>query len=121
MRLIRAVIAFLALLLAAPAFADPVTAPPSQNFSGTITTGGTFQQVVPSAYNTRKGCLVMNPPSATENLYVFFGPAASATTSNSIGLTPNSWASCAIGPVVVGDAIQVEAPTTSHAYIAVIQ
>ena len=104
-----------------PADAQSIQAPPSRNVSGTITTGGSFQQIAPSAPGTRGGCLIVNPPTATETLYVYFGPTASATTSNAYPVSAGGGISCGQGPNLVADAIQVEAATTGHAFVAQVQ
>lgn len=84
--------------------------------SGTITTGGTFQQVF--AQNlTRVGCFIQNPTSATEPLFIHW-TTASPTTNNSASLGPGSSFSCGGNNTVVTGAIQVTATTTAHAFIA---
>ncbi len=90
------------------------------NASGTVTLGGTFQSVL-AANSARRGCLIQNPSTATEVLYVFFGANASATTSNSIMLTAGSSVNCASDGVVLTDNVSVTGATTSHAFIAMSQ
>lgn len=123
-RLLPFIFGFLALSFAMverPAFAGAPQAPASQNVSGTVTTGGTFQQIIPSAPGTRAGCLIENPTTASEVLYVFFGPTASATTSNSFVLAAGAAITCGSGPYTVTDAVQVTGATTGHAFIASFQ
>ncbi|HWE98839.1 MAG TPA: hypothetical protein VG248_03495 [Caulobacteraceae bacterium] len=84
--------------------------------AGTIATGGTFQTVFASN-SSRTNCLIANPITATETLFVHY-TAASATTSNSIGLAAGAAFTCNGSGVVVTGAIQVEATTTGHAFVA---
>lgn len=89
----------------------------STNISGTVTTGGTFQQVLAQS-NTRKGCLIENPTTATEALYVYASASGSPSTSNAFSIAPGSAFSCASpGGTVIGDAIQVTATTTAHVFV----
>lgn len=91
------------------------------NASGTITSGGTFQSILASSA-TRKGCLIQNPTTATEPLFVFFGVNGSATTANSISLGPGASVSCAVGGLgVATDNVSATATTTSHAYVEMSQ
>lgn len=137
--------AALALALSAPALADqvgyqagagnpntvavtpqtplPVTVVPSAlsgaastDASGTVTTGGTYQTVFASSI-TRKGCLIQNPPTATEVLSVKVG-TMSAPFSVPVG---GSFSCNAPGGLVVTDAITLTAATTAHVFSAVSQ
>lgn len=91
------------------------------NASGAITTGGTFQSILASS-STRKGCLVQNPLTATETLYVYFGANGSATTANAIGLGPGASVTCAVGGLgVATDNVSATAPTSAHAYVEMSQ
>lgn len=107
------------IFLAAPAFAAVDT--PLQvktiggSLAGTIAVGGTFQTLFAST-PSRLGCQVINPPTATETIYIFIG-SGSATTSASIPLVPSGVFTCNFGGVVLTDKISVEATTTSHAFI----
>jgi hypothetical protein len=116
----RRIVALVMLAAILPAFASaqkqPVT---SQNLSGTITSGGSFQYLA-SANPSRNGCLIQNPTTASEALYVNVG-SASPTTANSFSLAAGAAFSCNGSGIVVTDAIQIEAATTNHAFIAVIQ
>lgn len=120
-RFLVALLALAALASAPRAFADPVTTPSSQNVSGTVTVGGTFQQIIPSAAGTRKGCIVQNPTTATEILSVFFGPTASATTGKSVTLVAGAMVSCTTGTGQVPDAVNVTATTAGHSFMAAFQ
>jgi hypothetical protein len=91
----------------------------SVNGSTTITAGGSFQTVL-SANPDRHGCLIQNPATATETLYVSVGQA-SPTTAASVGLAPGATFSCNVPGYVIADAIQVEAATTGHAFVLVSQ
>jgi hypothetical protein len=107
-------------LLASPALAQSIggTVFPgsalSLDLSGTVTLGGTYQLVFPQAAN-RKGCLIQNPPTATEALNVRVGLTAVFVVP--VGGTFQ----CANGTMVVSDNIYVTAVTTSHAFSAVSQ
>lgn len=87
----------------------------STDASGTVTTGGTYQQIIASN-TTRKGCMVQNPTTATEVLNVRVG----ATTV--FGLTAGSIFNCATpAGVVITDAIFVTSATAAHAFAANVQ
>ena len=91
------------------------------NGSSTVTAGGTFQSALASN-GSRTGCLIQNPVTATENLFVFFGTTGSATTANSISLGAGSAVSCSIGGIAVAtDNIAVSATTTGHAFVVMSQ
>lgn len=93
----------------------------SQNLSGTVTTGGTFQSLQVQNVG-RKGCLIENPPAATETLYVFFGPIASATTAAAVALSAGSSVSCQMpAQGTVSDQVSVTAATTGHAFVGLFQ
>lgn len=93
----------------------PVT---TTSASGTVTLGGTFQSVLASNAG-RNGCTIENPTTATEALYVFFGPNGSATTAKAISLAAGSSVTCAVGGLAVAtDNVSVTATTTSHAFVA---
>ncbi len=93
----------------------------STSGSSTVTTGGTFQSALASNAN-RKGCLIQNPATATENLLVFFGATGSATTATSFSLPAGAAISCATGAgFVLTDNVAVTGATTGHAYILVSQ
>lgn len=91
--------------------------------SGSITTGGTSQQLAPARVDRRR-IIIQNPCSATsqgiataENLFINFeGKSASTSAGNSIELVPcgsfdSAWAA---SPGV----ITVNAATSSHQYTA---
>ena len=107
-------------LCATPARAD-FQSVLSQTLAGTVTTGGTFQSLQVQNVG-RKGCLVENPPAATETLYVYFGPIAAATTANAVALSAGSSVSCQMpGYGTLGDQVSVTGATTGHAFIAFFQ
>ena len=116
-RIAFAVSALLALASCAPAFAQ--TAKTSLNLSSAITAGGTFQ-VVFTADITRKGCLIENPTTATEVLYVNFG-SASPSASNSFSLAPGQSIACSSPSVILTDTVEVMGATTGHGFIATVQ
>jgi hypothetical protein len=99
----------------------PPVALTTTNVSSTITSGGSFQSVI-AALNTRAGCLIENPTTATEPLYVYFGANSSATAATSISLAPGGVTSCASGSGgVLTDNVSLEAATTGHAFVAMKQ
>lgn len=98
------------LACALPALAQTITTWTDR--SGTITTGGTSQQVM-AANGGRRAFLIQNPCTAIESLFVEQG--ATATTTTSVELPP-----CAIwqgfGGLSTNLAVNVNAATTGHAY-----
>ncbi len=112
---------FVALLaIASPVLAQNLPAG-STNGSSTITTGGAFQTVLsPGTSGYRKGCLIQNPTTASEVLYVNVG-SASPSTANSFSLSAGATFSCNAAGVTVQDVISVEAATTSHAFVMTSQ
>jgi hypothetical protein len=100
----------------------PVTVAPSTlsgavstDASGTVAAGGTYQTVF-AANAARRGCMIQNPPTATEALNVKLGTMAAPF------VVPIGGAfRCDAGYLVVTDAITVTAATTAHAFSAVSQ
>ncbi len=89
----------------------------STNGSTTVTLGGTFQTLL-AASATRDGCVIQNPTTATEPLYVFVGITGSATTAAAYSLSPGATFNCANqNGMVITDNIAVTATTTSHAFV----
>lgn len=112
----------LGLMFAPHARAAPTYAATSTDASGSVTTGATFQTIIPaSTYGSRGGCTIQNPTTATEPLLVFFGPLASATTGKAYSLAPGAAISCTIGVGVLQDAVNVTGATTGHAFTAGVQ
>lgn len=87
------------------------------NDSGTVATGSTFQTAI-AASASRLGCLVQNPTTASEVLFVYFGTNASATTAKSVTLGPGASISCVAGGTVLTDNVSVTAATSTHAFMA---
>lgn len=106
-----------ALLLAAlPSLAlaqgAPTSFPPTLTgtvVSGTIATSNTFQNVwaaVPLGGQQRRlGCALQN--QGTGNMQVFFGPIASATTSNSFNLAVGATIYCNLGDPVLQNEVNI--------------
>ncbi len=86
------------------------------NRSGTVTLGGTSQQLAASNA-ARKRIFIQNPSAQTEVLYIDFGASASTTPGTSIELLPGGSYDSAGAPPP-SDAINVTATTTSHPFIA---
>lgn len=88
----------------------------STDIGGTVTAGGTYQQILASS-TTRRGCTVQNPVGATETLNVKVGAATTVYT-----LTPGGTFGCSQpGGLVISDAISVTAATTGHAFTGTSQ
>lgn len=85
----------------------------SADASTTVVAGGTFQTAL-AANTGRHGCLIQNPTTATEPLYVSI--ATSSTLNNSYSLNPGGTFSCSQGVIVTDDAVKVTATTTGHAF-----
>lgn len=97
---------------------QPVT---TGNKSGTIASGGTYQQILPADTSTRGrvGCTVIN--NGTHTMYVFFGPIASATHNTSVQLTAGQPAYCSTGNGgVLKDQVSIDG-TTSDVFYAAVQ
>lgn len=106
-------------LFATPSLAQQAgvgTPTQSTDLHATVTTGGTFQSIL--AFNqNRRGCFVQNPNSATEDLFVYFGPIANATTAGSVDLAKGAAVNCTFGTMVSTDQVSVTATTTGHAFV----
>jgi len=84
--------------------------------SGTVATGGTSQQIFASN-TSRQFLMVINPPTATELLYVNTGAAASTTAGSSYPIPIGGNLTFDSGFVPTGT-VNVTAVTTGHAFIA---
>jgi hypothetical protein len=82
--------------------------------SGTVTTGGTSQQVFASL-TTRSYLMCQNPTSATETLFVNIGVAAS-TAGGSIELAPGSSITFSNNFIPTGT-VNLTAATAAHRYL----
>jgi hypothetical protein len=82
--------------------------------SGTVTTGGTSQQVLP-ANTGRYYLMCQNPVSASEVLFVNFGSAAS-TTAGSYELAAGASLTFDSNFIPAG-AVNVNAVTTGHRFV----
>ena len=89
------ILAIAVILFSTPAFAQFVRIIPvpslQPNASGTIATTNTFQ-IIQVNTPSRIGCTIQN--NGTHNMYIYFGPIANATTSNSFILTPGNGINC---------------------------
>lgn len=92
----------------------------SGNSSGTVTSGGTFQSVWPAVPSgrLRKSCTVQN--NGTHNMYVYFGPIASATDATAVTLAAGQSVSCVAGGGTLQDQVSVDG-TTADAFFAAQQ
>lgn len=115
---------FRAILAALMAFAvlAPLTAPAQsitrvnsyRDGSGTLTAGGTSQQVFP-VDASRTYLMCQNPITATETLFINFGATAS-TTAGSIELAAGGTISFH-GSAVPTTTVNVNAATTGHRFV----
>lgn len=92
------------------------------NKSGTIAVGGTSQQITPVNLN-RKKIIIENPATAAgqgiaaaESLFINFTAAAGVNNGTSIELLPGG--SYDSGTTITTEAINVNAATTGHVFIA---
>ena len=92
------------------------------NASGTITSGATFQQILPSiipgagnASTARQSLTIQNDNTNSDNCWVFIGPIASATEQTSILLAPQQ-AYSRYWPFVPSDQISITCAGTSDTY-----
>lgn len=85
------------------------------NASGSITSGGTYQQIF--AAQGRNGCVVQNNGSSTQ--YVYFGPIAGATHARSWILPAGASVNCNVfGPAVIADQVSIDGSTGDTFYAA---
>lgn len=104
---------------------NPVTTMPygviSHNDSGTIAVTSTFQSIWAASANNRgrAGCTVQNN-SASNVMYVFFGPIASATTGKSVKLSVGQSVACLVGGIVLQDQVSITG-TSGDAFFAAQQ
>lgn len=105
-------LAFLAVLLLAPLSARAS----QQNYSGTITTGGTFQLTAP-AVGTRTFIDFINTSADTCYLFISTG---TPTTGNSVPVSPGQEYFRSAGPIP-NEAIYVTCTTTSDTFYLVVQ
>lgn len=114
----RFLIAFF-LLWAFPALAQqsvytiPTGQATASNASSTIAVTNTFQSVF-AANVVRKDCLIQN--KGANNMYVFFGAAASATTATAILLLPNWAITCVNGGMTNNDAVFITGTASDGFY-----
>lgn len=103
------------LALLALAFAGAVAASVVVDASGTVTTGGTSQQVMP-AKTSRTYLMCQNPITATETLFVNLDGAAS-TTAGSIELAAGGTMSFHGSSFIPTGPVTVTAATTGHRFV----
>lgn len=111
------VLAFSAALLSGPAFAVAVTstAEPTVHENGTITTGGTFQQISAGTF-LRKTFEFYNN-NASDACYLYFGVITDATLAKSQKVTAGAYYG-RFANTVPSDAINVTCTTTSDTFQA---
>jgi hypothetical protein len=85
---------------------------------GTITAGGTAQ-VLAAANASRKGLVIQNPATATENLYIAVSGSATVNgAGNFAELVPGGSAVLCFNGEIIQGTISVNAATTGHVFIA---
>lgn len=90
---------------------SPVTTQPrgvtTLNSSSSIAVTNTFQSVFAESTNTpgRLNCTVQN--TGSNDMYVFFGPIASATIAKSVKLASGQSVTCSIFGIVLKDQVSV--------------
>jgi len=104
----------LVLLFASPSWAQQViqTQPlgnTSTNASSTITVTNTFQSIFAQSTSDRgrTGCTIQNNSVGGNNMFVFFGAIASATSPTSVQLTPGQSVNCEVGGIVLKDQVSI--------------
>ena len=95
----------------------------SQNSSSTIASTGVFQSIwtansASPNNKQRAGCSIQN--NGTHVMYVFFGPIASATTSNSFQIGAGQTIYCNNNPIILQDQVSITG-TTGDAFVAAQQ
>ena len=97
------------LLLTVPAYAQQtvITKPFAATttiLSSTIAVTNNFQTVIPAA-STRSSCTIQNKSS--NDMWIFFGPATSATKALSAKLAAGQSLSCIAGSIVLRDELAI--------------
>lgn len=91
---------------------------PLNDFSGTITVGGTSQSLLSAAQTASLNYLfIQNPSAQIESLFVNFGAAASATANNSIELLPGQDITMKTPGFICNSQINVTAATGTHPFV----
>jgi len=89
--------------------------------SGTITSTNTFQSIFNNSQTTNPGargrtsCTVQN--NGTHTMYVFFGPIANATLTNSIQLAAGVAVLCQLNGATLQDQVSITG-TSGDAFVA---
>lgn len=92
----------------------------STNLSTTIGVTNTFQPIQPATAG-RKGCLIQNPDTNSNNQWVFFGALGSATKPLSFLLVPGRPITCAVGGLAVAtDQVSITG-TAGDSFVASFQ
>lgn len=86
------------------------------NNSGTIAVTNTFQSIW-AATAGRAGCTVQNN-SATNAMYVYFGPIASATTATSVKLAAGQALTCSVNGIILTDQVSITGTSGDAFYAA---
>lgn len=87
----------------------------SNNASGSIVSGGTYQQVFAQA-SGRSGGIIQN--NGANTMWVFFGPIENATHATSVVLLPGQMVSCNIGTSVLTDEVSIDGTSLEPFYAA---
>lgn len=89
----------------------------SNNNSGSVSVTNTFQSIWVANVN-RLSCTIQN--NGTHNMYIFFGPIANATLTNSVILLPTLPLNCQIFGVILSDQVSITG-TSGDAFFAAQQ
>lgn len=98
--------------------ATPVTASATTIANGTVTTGGTFQQI--AAANSSRLSFEYQNNNAAHDCYVYFGTTGSATTAKAIKVSAGQYYLRSSG-AIPSDAIQTTCSNTSDTFYAAVQ
>lgn len=98
--------------------ATPVAASATTIANGTVTTGGTFQQI--AAANASRLSFEYQNNNAAHDCYIYFGTTGSATTAKSVKVTAGQYYLRSAG-AIPSEAIQTTCSNTSDTFYAAVQ
>ena len=92
----------------------------SINASGSISSTNAFQSIFTASTldRGRTSCTVQNNSIAGNNMFVFFGPLATATSPTSVQLTPGQAVNCTVGGIVLKDQVSITGTTGDQFFAA---
>ncbi|MBI3678477.1 MAG: hypothetical protein HY243_17860 [Proteobacteria bacterium] len=95
-----------------------VSASATTIFNGTVTTGGTFQQI--AAANASRKSFEYQNNNGSDACYIYFGTTGSATSAKSIKVVSGGYYLRSAGNIP-SDAIQTTCTSTNDTYYAAVQ